>query len=95
MLGTTFMNLAIALGLGLLVGLQKERAESPLAGLRTFAIVSVTGAVAALVGQGSTPWVIVGGLLAIAALIVTGDFVLLKGTETDPGQTIEVAVVVT
>jgi hypothetical protein len=33
MLGTIFMGVGIALGQGLLIGLQKERAESPLAGL--------------------------------------------------------------
>jgi len=93
MLSTTFMDLAIALGLGLLVGLQKERAESPLAGLRTFALVTLAGAVAALVGVATTPWVIVGGLLAVTTLMVTGNVVLMKGPGTDPGQTTEAAVV--
>jgi uncharacterized membrane protein (DUF4010 family) len=87
------MNLAIALGLGLLVGLQKERAQSPLAGLRTFALVTLAGAVAALVGGATTWWVIVGGLLAIASLMVAGNLVLMRGEGTDPGQTTEVAVV--
>lgn len=94
MLSTTFMDLAIALGLGLLVGLQKERAESPLAGLRTFALVTWAGAMAALVGQATTQWVLVGGLLAVAALMVTGNAVLMKTEpESDPGQTTEAAVV--
>jgi uncharacterized membrane protein (DUF4010 family) len=94
MLSTTFMDLAIALGLGLLVGLQKERAESPLAGLRTFAIVTWAGAMAALVGEGTTYWVVAGGLLAVTALMVTGNAVLMKTTpESDPGQTTEAAVV--
>lgn len=93
MLSTTFLDLAIALGLGLLVGLQKERAESPLAGLRTFAIVTWAGAIAALVGQVTTPWVIVGGLFGVAALMVTGNLVLLQTEpESDPGQTTEAAV---
>jgi uncharacterized membrane protein (DUF4010 family) len=92
MLGTTFLDLAIALGLGLLVGLQKERTESPLAGLRTFALVTLAGAVAALVGEATTPWVVVVGLLAIAALMVVGNIVLLRGAEPDPGQTTEAAV---
>ncbi len=93
MLGTLFMDLAIALGLGVLVGLQKERAASPLAGLRTFALATLAGAVAALVGASSTPWVIVGGLFAITALMVTGNAILIKGPGTDPGQTTEAAVV--
>jgi uncharacterized membrane protein (DUF4010 family) len=93
MLSTTFMDLAIALGLGLLVGLQKERAESPLAGLRTFALVTLAGAVAALVGAATTPWVVVGGLFAVTTLMVTGNVVLIKGPGTDAGQTTEAAVV--
>lgn len=93
MLSTTFMDLAIAAGLGLLVGLQKERAESPLAGLRTFALVSLAGAVAAIVGATTTPWVIVGGLLSVAAMMVAGNVVLVhSGNGDDPGQTTEVAV---
>jgi uncharacterized membrane protein (DUF4010 family) len=95
LLSDTFLNLAIALGLGLLVGLQKERAASPLAGLRTFGLVAVAGAVAALVGQGSTPWVVVGGLLAVIALVVTGNFILVHEEQNDPGQTTEAAMVVT
>ena len=35
-LTTTFETLGIALGLGLLVGMQRERAASQLAGFRTF-----------------------------------------------------------
>jgi MgtC family. len=40
-----FQNLAIALGLGLLVGLQRESVATPLGGLRTFALVTLLGAV--------------------------------------------------
>jgi len=93
MLSTTFMDLGIALGLGLLTGLQKERAASPLAGLRTFGLVTVAGAVAALLGEATTPWVIVGGLLAIASLMVAGNIVLLRTDKLDPGQTTEAAFV--
>lgn len=89
MLSTDFMNLSIALGLGLLVGLQKERAESPLAGLRTFGLVTVLGAVCALLGG----WTIVAGLAAVTALMITGNIVAMKTEGMDPGQTTEVAIV--
>ncbi len=95
-LSTTFMDLAIAAGLGLLVGLQKERADSPLAGLRTFGLVCLAGAVAAIIGDMTTWWVIVGGLLAVAALMVAGNLVILHAEgRDDPGQTTEVAVILT
>jgi len=95
MLSTTLMDVLIALGLGLLVGLQKERAAERLAGLRTFALVSVMGAVSALISAEAGPWVIVGGLLSVTALMVIGNVVLLHAGEHDPGQTTEAAVVVT
>ena len=94
MLPETFLNLATALGLGLLVGLQKERAASPLAGLKTFGLFTVAGAVAALVAGASTQWVIVAGLLAITTLMETGNVVAMRGPNPSPGQTTEAAGVV-
>jgi uncharacterized membrane protein (DUF4010 family) len=95
MLSDAFLDLAIALGLGLLIGLQKERAESPLAGLRTFALVALAGGVAALLIPHTTEWLVVAGLLGVVALMVTGNAVLLHTNQSDPGQTTEAAVVVT
>jgi uncharacterized membrane protein (DUF4010 family) len=91
----TYVDLAIALGLGLLIGLQKERAGSLIAGLRTFALVSVFGAVAALVSRASGPWVIVAGLLAITTLTVVGNVLSRQAGSVDPGQTTEVAIILT
>lgn len=103
MLSETFTTLATALGIGLLVGLQKELADSPLAGLRTFALIALAGAVAALVGGATTPWVVVGGLLAVTTFMVVGNMVLVRSRATadagsgyeHAGQTTEVAAVVT
>lgn len=94
MLGSVFMDLGIALGLGLLVGLQKERSESPLAGLRTFTLVSLAGAVSALVAAQTTPWVIAAGLVCVTALMITGNAILMKAGSDDAGQTTEAAVLV-
>lgn len=95
MLSDVFLDLLIALGLGLLVGLQKERMDSPLAGLRTFALVSLLGAVSALLATEDGGWVIVAGVLAVTALMVMGNVLMLKRGNVDPGQTTEVAVVLT
>ena len=48
---TTFQQLGIALLMGLLVGLQREHAASPLAGLRTFPLITILGSVCALIDQ--------------------------------------------
>lgn len=95
MLSTTFMDLLIALGIGLLVGLQKERVASPVAGLRTFALVSVFGAVSALISRTGGPWVIVAGLITITTLTVMGNVMSMRKGDIDPGQTTEVAIVLT
>lgn len=96
MLGSTFLDLLIALGIGLLVGLQKERSASALAGLRTFALVSLLGAVTALLaGAAGGGWLIAAGLIAITALMVTGNLVMIRKGDLDPGQTTEVAMVLT
>ena len=42
-----FEQLGIALGLGLLVGIQRQFAESMLAGVRTFPLVTVLGTLTA------------------------------------------------
>jgi uncharacterized membrane protein (DUF4010 family) len=92
-LSATFMDLLIALGLGLLVGLQKERAESPLAGLRTFALVTLFGALTALLIEPVGAWIVVAGLLSVTAFMITGNLILLRGERVDAGQTTEVAIV--
>jgi len=86
-----FQKLGIALGLGLLVGLQRERVASPLAGIRTFALITVFGAVCALIGQHFGSWIPAMGGLAIAALLVTGNLVQTRAKRVDPGLTTEVA----
>ncbi|MEX2049562.1 MAG: MgtC/SapB family protein [Gemmatimonadota bacterium] len=95
MLGPMFMDLLIALGIGLLVGLQKERAESPLAGLKTFALVSVFGAVSAILAAQTGPWILAAGLLAVTAMLVTGNIMMMMKGDLNPGQTTEVAMVLT
>ena len=47
MIPDIYIRLAVALGLGLLVGLQRERVDSVIAGIRTFALISLFGAVCA------------------------------------------------
>lgn len=87
----TLGSLLIALGLGLLVGLERERAASPLGGVRTFALVTVLGTVCGLLAVDFGGWVVALGLVALAALLVAGNLALGRGDEVDPGQTTEVA----
>jgi uncharacterized membrane protein (DUF4010 family) len=92
-LNDTFWALLVALGLGLLTGLQKERAGPLLAGLRTFALITVFGAVTAVLAETTGAWIIIAGLVSITALLVTGNAMAAAEGRADPGQTTEVAVV--
>ena len=64
-----FKAIAWSLGLGLLVGLQRERAASPLAGFRTFPLVTALGTVCAWLARAGGGWIVGGGLLALAACV--------------------------
>jgi uncharacterized membrane protein (DUF4010 family) len=77
------------LGLGLLVGLQRERTDSAIAGIRTFALITLLGTVAALLGKVFGGWVVAVGFLASAGLVVSGNVVRMQSKEADPGQTTE------
>ena len=86
----SFIDLAIALGLGLLVGLQRESKNIRAAGLRTFALVTISGALAALLAQHVGGWVVAIGLLAIAMLATVSHYTVTT-KDGDRGMTTEVA----
>lgn len=86
--------LATALGCGLLVGVERERRKGSgpqraFAGLRTFALTSVLGAVTALIG--------LAGLVASGALLVVAlaTVAYWRDRSDDPGATTEVALLLT
>ena len=89
-LADPFLDLAIALGLGLLVGLQRESRHIRAAGLRTFALVTLSGTLAALLSRYTGGWVVAVGLLAIAGLAAISHYATTKN-DGDSGMTTEVA----
>jgi uncharacterized membrane protein (DUF4010 family) len=93
-LTTTLFKLALALGLGLLMGLQRQRADSRIAGIRTFALIALLGALLALTEPVFGPWLVAAGLVALALLLLTANLIKLQ-SKTDPGMTTEVAVLLT
>jgi len=89
-----FLQLFVALGLGLLVGLQRERVDPAIAGIRTFALITVFGALAALLGRSFGGWIVAVGLLVAAALVLSGNLVRLSRGDAEPGQTTEFTAVI-
>jgi uncharacterized membrane protein (DUF4010 family) len=88
----TFEVLGIALALGLLVGLQRERVEAPLAGLRTFALITVLGAICGLLAQPLGAWVVAAGLVGVSAVVVVGNVITMGTAKRDVGITTEIAI---
>jgi uncharacterized membrane protein (DUF4010 family) len=62
-------DIGISLGLGLLIGLQRERAEKS-AGIRTFPLITLAGTLCALLAQTFGGWIVGLGLLSLAMIIV-------------------------
>lgn len=87
-------SFGIALGLGLLVGLQREWVQNRVAGIRTFALLTLFGALAGLLGLMHGGWVIAAALLAFASVVVVGTLGELKNKSEDSGLTTEMAMLV-
>lgn len=83
--------LGISLGLGLLVGLQRQYDKSELAGIRTFPIVTLFGTLSGILAQEFGGWIVAAGLLSIAALTVTGNILKSKQPPFKVGLTTEVS----
>src|SRR5262249_54343978 len=73
------------------MGLQRERVHAPLAGSRTFALITVLGAVSGLLALNFSGWIVGFGALTVAATLIVGNLVRPKGERFDPGMTTEVA----
>jgi uncharacterized membrane protein (DUF4010 family) len=87
-------SLGTALGLGLLVGLQREWTRDRIAGIRTFALVSLFGALGGLLSLAFGGWVLAAALIACVAMVILGNLAALRGEHPDAGLTTEIAVLV-
>jgi uncharacterized membrane protein (DUF4010 family) len=94
----SWIGLAVALGVGLLVGIERERRKGSgpqrkAAGMRTFALVTVAGALAQSLSPGA---LVVVGALAVSAFAALAYWRSVRGPQApaDPGLTTEVALVV-
>jgi uncharacterized membrane protein (DUF4010 family) len=98
-----WLGLAVALASGLLIGIERERRKGQgstraMAGVRTFTVVSLCGALSYLVAW---PWLTLAGAVLLAGLILTSyraeqrAQALSPKAEHDPGITTEMALFVT
>lgn len=82
-------NLGVALCLGLVVGLQRQRTDARVAGFRTFPLVTLFGTICATVAKALGGVVVAAGAVGLAALIVIAN--VRDQASKDPGMTTEVA----
>ena len=90
------VSLAIAFGLGLLVGLQREWVHERVAGIRTFALVGLFGGLSAVAGKSFGGWVIAAAMIGCVALLFLAHLPrLADDKENRRGLTTEFALLVT
>ncbi|MEK6939585.1 MAG: MgtC/SapB family protein [Nanoarchaeota archaeon] len=87
-------NFLLALALGALIGLEREYARyrkhtHDFAGIRTFPLIALFGALSAFFGEILNPWILVIGILLMGTLIIISYFVLSR--KKYHGATSEVA----
>jgi len=83
---TLWLAIGGGLGIGLLIGLERERNPAGKAGVRTFALVSLLGTLVALLGAYvDSAWLLPAGLLAVTGMLIVA-YARVAPTE-DPGTT--------
>jgi uncharacterized membrane protein (DUF4010 family) len=88
-----WLNLAVALGIGLLIGAERERSKADggdrtIAGVRTFTIASLLGAVSTSVNF----WLLVVSIICVTVFVATAYF---TRRDEDPGLTTDISLVFT
>ncbi|HKZ68178.1 MAG TPA: MgtC/SapB family protein [Chitinophagaceae bacterium] len=87
-----YLLLGLSLGMGLLVGLQREYASSKTAGIRTFPLITLTGTVCGLLAKEFDVWILVAGFLGVISLLIIGSVQKIKDKQEGGGITTEAAV---
>lgn len=83
-------QLIVSLGLGMLIGLQRERSGSTIGGIRTFPLITLFGTVSGQLAQTHGGFILAAGFLALAALTFIPNLPKLRAGEIN-GMTTEVA----
>ena len=86
-----FQALGVALALGLLVGMEREWGKDQVAGIRTFTLVTLSGALSALVAEKYGGWVIAAAVVCLTVMILIGNLPALRRRAADMGITTEFA----
>jgi len=89
-------HLSLALGIGLLIGLQRERAGSAIGGIRTFPLLALLGAICGLLAGEWGGIVILAGFIGVVTIGVLANLEKRESDEKEAGgQTSEAAALLT
>lgn len=84
-----FQRFGIALVLGLIIGIEREKEKSEaFAGIRTFPLISLMGCTTAMISQLFIPWTFAAAFAALAALVIAAH---IHASRVRTGITTEVA----
>jgi len=82
----TWAAFGSSLGIGFLIGIERERNPATKAGVRTFALVALLGTLATFLGERlHSPWILPVGLAGVMAMLIVA--YVQDGTEHEPGTT--------
>jgi uncharacterized membrane protein (DUF4010 family) len=88
------ITFAVSAGIGLLVGLERERKPSAKAGVRTFTLIALLGTLAGLLGEATgTAWPLAAGALCITGALVAASLADRDALGDDGGTTTVIAAV--
>jgi uncharacterized membrane protein (DUF4010 family) len=91
---TQVVSFAVSAGIGLLVGLERERKPSAKAGVRTFALIAVLGSLAALLTEATgSAWALAAGAVCVAVALVAAYLQDRESIHDDAGTTTVVAAI--
>ncbi len=89
----------VSVGLGLIIGLQRQWADAPLGGIRTFSLTALLGTVCGLLSREFGVWVVAAGFVGIIATLTVGNLARKgEGDEEaggDTGMSTEVGLLLT
>lgn len=89
-----FQDFGLAIGLGLLVGLERQWSGSGMAGIRTFPLITAFGTLAATLAERYGGMSVAVGMLCVGGMIVASNWAQIRAGQTDSGMTTEVAALV-
>jgi uncharacterized membrane protein (DUF4010 family) len=92
---TLVASFATSAGIGLLVGLERERKPTAKAGLRTFTLIALAGTLGGLLADATgSAWVLAAGLVCIGGSLVAAYLQDQEAVHDDSGTTTVIAAVV-